>query len=309
VADIASSQAAIEQRANAEGGHLQEVDGGSITIRIPANRFEAVIAFLERVGEVTARHIKANDVTDELRDLNIRLDNAQHVRERIEALINKTEKIEETIKLEAELERVTQIIELIKGKLLSMQDQIAFSTIRIDLNSVRPQIEPAAALPFAWVKELGDGAVAGVSQPKANADRFWHKNERFTLPPGFIRYYEADRVTEAMSAQEVVIKVRREDNYEGGDLRFWSELVRRAIVDNRAISIQKEMDLTIKDGTAGKWFAGIKDRGGRKQGYCAGIVSTGKFVYTFEAWGDQASIEKESTAIEGAFRTLDVRHW
>jgi len=86
------------------------------------------------------------------------------VRKRLEALLSKSEKMEDTIKLEQELERVTQTIELIKGKLQYMQDQIAFSTIRVDLNSPRPQAASGtiAALPFS-LAALGLAAGMGLT--------------------------------------------------------------------------------------------------------------------------------------------------
>ena len=309
VPDIAAAEQAIQQQARAAQGYLQELDGNAITIRVPAAKFDATLAALERLGEVTGRHIKANDVTETMRDLKIRLENAVEVRKRLTDLIAKADKIEDTIKLEQELERVTETIELLKGKLQYMQDQVAFSTIRVDLNSPRPQSPGGLAVPFAWVKELADGAVTGVSEPMPDTNRFWSRNERFALPSGFVRYFERDHVTEAMSADDVLIKLRRQDNYDGGDLGFWSKLARRAIVENRAIAVISESDVKVKDGTAGHLVVGVKDQGAHKQGYLLGIVSTRRYVYTFESWGDQDKVDKARSALEAAFGSLDVNHW
>jgi hypothetical protein len=309
VPDIAAAERVVEQEAAGVRGYLEELNGNAITVRVPAARFEAVLSAVERLGEVTGRHVKANDVTEEMRDLNIRLENAQEVRRRLTDLIAKAEKIEETIKLEEALERVTQTIELLKGKLVYMKDQVAFSTIRVEFNSPRPQMPGGLAMPFAWVKELADGAVTGTSEVRPDTNRLWARNERFVLPAEFVRYYERDGITEAMSADDVVIRLKREDNYDGGELSFWSKLARRVLVEERAIAVESEKEMQVKDGSAGRWMVGIKDQGSKKQGYVLGLVATKRYVYTFEAWGDEEKVSARRGALEGAFGTLDVRHW
>jgi hypothetical protein len=309
VPDIATAQRAVQQQAAAAQGYLQELDGSRIIVRVPAAKFESVLMALEKLGEVTGRHVKANDVTEEMRDLNIRLENAQEMRKRLTDLIAKADKIEDTIKLEEALERVTQTIELIKGRLLYLKDQVAFSTIGVQFNSPRPQMQGGIALPFAWVKELGDGAVTGAAAQMPDTSRVFARNERFALPAGFVRYFERDHTTEAMSADDVVIKLRRQDNYDGGDLAFWGRLARRVLVENRAIAVESEKDMKVKDGSTGRWIAGTKDQGARKQTYLLGMVATKRYVYTFEAWGDQEKMASQRAALEAAFGSLDVKHW
>jgi hypothetical protein len=310
VAEITTTQRTIQSMATAAGGYLQELDGNTIAVRVPAAKFEEMLTSIERLGEVTGRHVKANDVTEEMRDLQIRLDTSQATRKRLGELLAKSEKVEDTIKIEAELERVIQTIELIKGKLQYMQDQVAFSTIRTELNSPQPPMRSGGlAMPFSWMKALGDGAVAGISEPKPDADRFWKRNDRFVLPTGFVRYYERDYVTEAMSADEVVIRLRREENYDGGDLSFWSKMARRMVVENRAIAALREETVKVKDGSAGQVLIGVKDLGPRKMGYVLGIVTTSKYVYAFEAWGEKDKVNTAEAALVAAFKTLDVKHW
>jgi hypothetical protein len=183
------------------------------------------------------------------------------------------------------------------------------STLRVDFNSPLPQKQAVMALPFAWVRELGDGVVAGVTENSPDTSRLWKRNERFTLPAGFVRYFERDHITEAMSGDEVVIKLRRQDNYDGGTVAFWQQLARRVLVENRAIALSKETDAKLKDGTETRLLVGVRDQGTQKQGYLLGIASTQRYVYTFEAWGEKDKLEKALPALEAAFETLDVKHW
>ena len=96
----------IQGYAEQAGGYLQESDARSITVRVPADKFEAVLARVATLGEVVERVVKASDVTEQMLDLVIRLDNARRTRDRLLAHLAKSEKIEDTLKIEAELSRV-----------------------------------------------------------------------------------------------------------------------------------------------------------------------------------------------------------
>jgi hypothetical protein len=153
--------ASIQGIAKQAGGHLQESDARSITIRVPAATFDEVVAKISGLGEVVEHSIKASDVTEELLDLGIRLENARKARERLLAHLAKSEKVEDTLKIELELTRVTGEIEQMEGRLRYMQSQVALSTIKVELNAATPQRSgEGLELPFDWITRLGDGLVA-----------------------------------------------------------------------------------------------------------------------------------------------------
>ncbi len=306
VVNVAQTMAEIKQQSIEMGGYLQEINGNAITVRVPAARFNDAISGIERMGEVSDRHIKVQDVTEEMRDLKIRLENAQAVRQRLTALLDKATKMEDTLKIEQELERVTQEIELMKGKILYMQSQVAFSAIRVDLNSPLPQHQMVEQIPFEWVRDLADGLVSGAAEPAPDAGHWLPRNARFQLPQDYIRYYERDFVTEAMSAQGMLIKLKRQDNYDGGDVAFWSNLVRRALVQNRAIHIDAERDIQLNTGLTAKLLVGSKDIATKPCGYLVAIIVNKRHVYTFEAWGPKPQFTTDLPNLEHALTTLDA---
>ncbi|MEI8197027.1 MAG: DUF4349 domain-containing protein, partial [Phycisphaerae bacterium] len=164
VADVARSLEVMRATAESLGGYMQELDKLSITVRVPAARFTAAVAIAERLGEVTDRNIKAQDITEQMRDLKIRLDNAEQVRLRLKDLVAKSEKMKDTLEIEKELERVTETIELLKGKIQFLSQQAAYSTLKVTFNSPLPQQHMVAVIPFAWVRNLGDGLVAAAAE-------------------------------------------------------------------------------------------------------------------------------------------------
>ena len=191
----------------------------------------------------------------------------------------------DTLEIEKELERVTQEIELMKGKIQYLQAHVAFSSIQVTVNSPLPQKEMVAQIPFDWVRELGDGLVSGNVELSPDTSHWLPRNSRFVLPANYIRYYERDYVTEAMSSDGMLIKLKRQDNYDGGDVGFWSDLCRRTLVENRTIAMEPTQDLQLKSGDGVKLFVGSKEIGGKPFGYMLGVVATKRHVYTFEAWG------------------------
>lgn len=158
VFEVEATQRAVVTIARELGGYLSYQDDTRVTIRIPAKKFQDSIEKLERVGDVVHRNIQAIDVSEEFRDTTLRLRNAEVVRERLEAILARADKVEDALKVQAELGRVTELIETLKGKLRYMQDRIAYSTVTVHFQP-RPseQIgEPEVySLPFPWLDQLG----------------------------------------------------------------------------------------------------------------------------------------------------------
>lgn len=158
VHEVESTQRAVIAVGRELGGYLAYQDDTRVTIRVPARRFEDAVDRLERVGDVVHRNVQAIDVTEEFRDLTLRLRNAEVVRDRLEALLARAEKVEDALKVQAELARVTELIEQLKGRLRYLQDRIAYSTITV-IFQPRPVDrigEPDVyRLPFRWLDELG----------------------------------------------------------------------------------------------------------------------------------------------------------
>ena len=149
---------AIEALAKATGGYLVVRDDLSITIRVPASKFDAALGDIAKKGDELHRQVEVSDVTDQYNDLGIELRNAEVVRERLVALLEKAHKVEEALAVEAELARLTDKIERIKGRLKLLKELVAFSTVTVRFEA-RPveRVDSKVQLPFPWLKQLGLG--------------------------------------------------------------------------------------------------------------------------------------------------------
>lgn len=294
VVSAREAHASIVAIAKEAGGHLQESDTHSVTIRVPAGAFEGVMAEISSLGEVVDSNIRASDVTEEMLDLGIRLENARKARERLLEHLAKSDKVADTLAIELELTRVTGEIERLEGRLRFMQSQIALSTIRVDLNTNEPQHSgDELATPFEWIARLGDGLVAGTVQGLPRKPRFLARGPSFEPPPGFVRYYSSRELVEAMDAGDLRLKLQKHDNYDKGALVFWSQLARKALVQRRALAVREERELD-DDRTL---LVGTREVGKQRLGYLLVLARTKDHLYTFEAWGPAETFEPNLPAL------------
>ena len=131
--------AAVTRIARNNGGFVlsSQISGqraGTLTLRIPAKRFDDAMLALRNIGIVQAQSITGKDVTAEFIDLRARLTNAIGQRTVLRNLMAKTTTIQETITVQSHLSRVELQIEQIQGQLNVIENQVAEATVRVDLH-------------------------------------------------------------------------------------------------------------------------------------------------------------------------------
>jgi polyhydroxyalkanoate synthesis regulator phasin len=143
---------------DAIGGYLQQQDENLVVIRVPAAQFREALRRVEEVGDVLARRITAQDVTEQFRDTRIRLRNAMQMRDRMAELLERADTVPDSLVIQQELERLTETIELLSGQLRSLEGRIAFSTITVRFQPVQTDVlvpREQFRLPFPWLDMLG----------------------------------------------------------------------------------------------------------------------------------------------------------
>lgn len=147
---------ALEAEAVKLGGYLVARQSESIVLRVPADEFRSFLDFVRARGRVLDESMEAQDVTKQHRDLQIRLDNAKKARERLIALLEKADKVEDILRIEKELTRLTTEIESATAALANLDERIAFSHVSVSVNGVRPREarEPRRS-DFQWINAVG----------------------------------------------------------------------------------------------------------------------------------------------------------
>lgn len=148
----------VETMALESGGFLARRDDHSLVIRIPAAKFQDILLKIEKLGDVLHRNVVAEDVTEQYMDAEVRLKNARAVRDRLQQLLEKANKVEDSLAIEKELTRIGNEIETLEGKLKYLRDRAAYSTITVNFQPKRTDtVKPTVRLPVDWLNQLGLG--------------------------------------------------------------------------------------------------------------------------------------------------------
>lgn len=161
---VQEAQEKLTARIESLGGYVQSASGdtssntATVVYRVPVARFFEVKRELAQYGQVLTDTVDAEDVTKAVFDLEIRLDNATRSRERLMELLKQATKMEDILQIEAEVRRLTDEIEGLKGQLRFLKDRVAFSTLTVSLYSNAP---PPVTGPrrtssrFEWINQVG----------------------------------------------------------------------------------------------------------------------------------------------------------
>jgi hypothetical protein len=131
--------AAVTRIARNSGGFVlsSQIRGqrtGTLTLRIPAKRFDDAMLALRDLGVVQAQSITGKDVTAQFIDLRARLENAIGQRTVLRNLMTRATTIQETITVQNRLSGVELQVEQIQGQLNFIEDQVAEATVRVELH-------------------------------------------------------------------------------------------------------------------------------------------------------------------------------
>lgn len=138
----------IQVLAAALGGHVSHVSmqtgagqfrRATVTIRIPAERFDEATAGVRPLGTVERLDISVEDVTEQYTDLEARLTNARRLEERLLRLLEtRAGTLEQVLAAERELSRVRTEIERYDGRLRQLASRVALSTLTVMVREPRP---------------------------------------------------------------------------------------------------------------------------------------------------------------------------
>lgn len=111
---------------------------GRITIRVPTDKFLAVIAEIEHVGDVKSKSTSGEDVTEEYIDLTARLNNSERQERRLLEILDMANNTKEVLEVEREIWRVRSEIERLTGRIKYLENRVELATVSVSLNEPEP---------------------------------------------------------------------------------------------------------------------------------------------------------------------------
>ena len=132
-----------------------------VTFKVPPERFRAVLDQLGDIGRALSRTSSAEDVTDDVVDIEGRLASAQASADRLRTLIGDAATTADIIAVEKELEAREADIESMQGRLRVLRDRVDLATIEARFTQ-EDELEVSGDLP-GFVEGLRTGVVALVT--------------------------------------------------------------------------------------------------------------------------------------------------
>ena len=160
-ATIAATFGGFVASSTSAAGDDESLDSGTLVIRVPAESFDKTRDALRKLGKVQREQLSGDDVGGQLADIDARLRNLRAQEEAIRALMAKAKDVNETLTVQNQLGTVRQQIEELSAQQARLNDQVAYSTVTLNLTEPGATInEPTpTGLAGAWRRAL-DGAEA-----------------------------------------------------------------------------------------------------------------------------------------------------
>ncbi|WP_254278684.1 DUF4349 domain-containing protein [Haloarcula marina] len=153
IENFSQSRSAIVSRARQHGGYVGESDqrlhrsgnatwrSGYVVLRVPAEDYEPMQEDVAREGVVVTEETQIQDVSDQLVDLEARLENLRQRRDRLRTFYEQANSTEELLRIEEQLSEVQGEIERLEAQKRSLEQRVAYSTLRVELREPDPGID------------------------------------------------------------------------------------------------------------------------------------------------------------------------
>ncbi|MBV6624026.1 MAG: DUF4349 domain-containing protein [Rivularia sp. (in: Bacteria)] len=137
---------AVEQIINQQNGYLLSLEetqlnnsdsrpNATVQMRVPQNLLETTLNKLSELGTVQSRSISAEDVGEQIVDFQARLTNLRRTETNLQKIMDKSGSVKDILGVAQELSNVREKIERITAQLKSLQNQVAYSTITLNLEA------------------------------------------------------------------------------------------------------------------------------------------------------------------------------
>lgn len=113
----------------------------TLTLAVPPDQLQGVADELDDLGTVLSFDQLAEDVTDQLTDLDTRIANLQASVERVRALYEQAVDIDSIVRLEAELTARETDLEMMLASQQGLEDRVTMSTLTIEVVATPEAIE------------------------------------------------------------------------------------------------------------------------------------------------------------------------
>ena len=284
----------------AHKGWFASLSDDRVSLRVPVGEARALVEELRGQGEVFERSFESQDLRAQRAELESRLKARNTVLGQYMAVLS-TASAASVVAVEQEITRVVAEIEGIEGQLRVIDDRAGIA--RVDVGFVyRDRAAPLrdGTSSFAWLNQMNMADLLGDLQQGRRASR---SGCRPTAPEGFAPFRKPGRF-QAVSADDVIYRVRAHKNKPKAELAFWREALRQRMIDAgyRLVGEQK----IESDGQEGYLIELAGANGPKDQAYLIGLYVRGGRLITVEATGEANEMAAQRAAVVKAMQQLGL---
>ena len=126
------------------------------TIRVPKENFSAMITGMSQLGNILRNNVYSENITEQYTDTESRLSTYRIEEERLLAMLEKAETVEDMLTIESRLSEVRYHIESLTSSLRNWDNLVNYSTVTVYLSEVKELTEQLGPQRTYW-QEIGDG--------------------------------------------------------------------------------------------------------------------------------------------------------
>ncbi len=136
---------------------------GQWTLRVPADRYQALLFATRELGEIQNVSSDSQDVTEEYYDVEAHIRNKKQEETRLLELLSKaTGKLEEVLAVERELARVRGEIEQMEGRLRVLSSLTTMSTVNLEVSEIKDYVPEKSVTYVTRLHRAWEGSTAGL---------------------------------------------------------------------------------------------------------------------------------------------------
>ncbi len=164
---------AVARLADSHGGELGEQAERQVVIRVPAAQLDTVIARLRELGKIRHRSVTTRDIGPERIELTTGLASAVQTRERLLALGQRAQSVDDSLLVERRLALVDEEIARLRAASIALERRGELATLTVLLMPFAertPEGVPEPALPFPWLDRMTLSDLLDTDQSSSDDD-------------------------------------------------------------------------------------------------------------------------------------------
>lgn len=140
VAEVQEAQDDVEALVSSYGGFVTDTsisrefgNRGRIVVRVPEDNLSTFMSEVEGSWKVDSRSKNVHDVTQRHTELSLELKNKRQEMQRLEGLMNRTDDVENLIKIQERMGELRTRIQFLENQLTQLEERIDYATVTITM--------------------------------------------------------------------------------------------------------------------------------------------------------------------------------